>query len=435
MQHLGSTERMALDEALTDWSRPEEFGGAREKQRAPEGGWFLWVIRTGRGWGKTRCAAEYVRSRIDSGEWRTVNIAGPTWTDVMDTMVRGSPAAPGLLGVWPEHRKPLLLVSQSDPHLTAWNGASIRLRAAQSADRFRGPQAEGGWADEVDSWKPAGMSPREAWANFELGIRLGKDPRIVVTSTPKPSGLMKVLCARADAHVTTGSTYENRAHLAHRYLASIEDQYGGTRLGRQEIEGEILEDVEGAALRIEQIDEHRVKTAPELTRIEVGIDPSGSGSRGDEQGIVVAGRGVDGHAYVIADLSCRMSPNGWARRAVDAYHNLEADQIVAEANFGGEMVRSTLHEVDRSVPVKLVHASRGKHIRAEPVLALYEQGRVHHVGTHTKLEDQLCRFTANGYEGDESPDRADAAVWALSSLMISPRATWEDLYPGAHANA
>lgn len=426
---------MALAEYLTDWSRPERHGGAREKQLAPPGDWFVWVIRTGRGWGKTRSAAEFVRQRIDAGQWRTVNVAGPTWTDVMDTMVNGAPGSPGLIGVWPEHRKPTLRASADDPHLRTWNGAKIRLRAAQSAERFRGPQADGGWADEIDSWRPNCMSPAEAWALFELGIRLGSDPRIVATSTPKPSGLVKQLCARGDSVVTSGSMYENRANLAPRFLASIETQYGGTRLGRQEIDGEILEDVAGAILRLAQIDEHRVSEKPELARVEIGVDPSGSGAKGDEQGIVVAGRGVDGDGYILADLSCRLSPEGWARRVVSAYHEHEADQVIAEANFGGEMVRSTIAQVDRSVPVRLVHASRGKHVRAEPILALYEQGRVHHVCTHSELEDQLCRFTAHGYEGDDSPDRADAAVWALSSLMIARRTTWDDLYGPQAAHA
>lgn len=434
-EQLTPPERMALAEYLTDWHRPERHGGAREKQLAPPGDWFVWVIRTGRGWGKTRTAAEYVRDRIDSGAWRTVNVAGPTWTDVMDTMVNGATGSPGLIGVWPERKRPHLRASADDPHLTAWNGAKIRLRAAQSAERFRGPQADGGWADEVDSWKPTGVSATEAWALFELGIRLGKDPRIVATSTPKPSGLVRALCARPDAVMTTGSMYENRANLAARFLASVEQQYGGSRLGRQEIEGELLEDVAGAILTLAQIDAVRVATAPELARVEIGVDPSGSGPNGDEQGIVVCGRGVDGEGYVLADRSCQLSPQGWARRVVDAYHELEADAVLAEANFGGEMVRATISQVDRSVPVRLVHASRGKHVRAEPILTLYEQGRIHHVGSHSKLEDQLCRFTAHGYEGDESPDRADAAVWALSSLLVKKRTTWEDLYPGEAANA
>lgn len=435
LSRMGATDRTALNRIVCNewpfhWYRPENLGGARAKQRPPGGDWFLWVIRTGRGWGKTRTAAEYIRAGIDEGRWRTVNVAGPTWTDVVDTMVRGSPSAPGLAGIWPARLAPTIHLSQDDPHMVAWTGAKLRLRAAHSAERFRGPQADAGWADEVDSWRPQSMTPSEAWANFELGVRLGVDPRIVVTSTPKPARLIKELCARADAVVTTGSTLENRRNLANRFIQSIVAQYGHTRLGRQEIEGEILEEIEGAILRLAQLDESRVSEAAELARVEIGVDPSGSGSGGDEQGIVVAGRGIDGDAYVLADRSCRLSPEGWARRLVDTFHEFKADLVIAEGNYGGEMVRSTISQIDRGVPVRIVHATRGKHRRFEPISLLYEQSRVHHVGTHAQLEDQLCRFTQNGYGGDESPDRADAAVWVLTSLMVKRRVGWEDLYGG-----
>ncbi len=430
---MAPTDRTELARIISSewpfwWDRSERFGGARQKQLAPEGEWFIWVIRTGRGWGKTRSAAEYVRAKIDAGIWRTVNVAGPTWTDVVGTMVRGAERAPGLLGVWPRRQTPALRISQDDPHLTCWNGAKIRLRAAHNAERFRGPQADGGWADEVDSWSPESMTPLDAWALFEMEVRLGSDPRIVVTSTPKPSRIIASLCGRPDAVVTTGATLENRANLAARFIESIYARYAGTRMGRQELEGEILEQVDGAVLTLDMIDAARVAEAPELARVAIGVDPSGSTQHGDEQGIVACARGVDGHGYVLGDYSCHLSPEGWSRRAIEAFDRHEADTVIAESNFGGEMVRSTLRQLRPTLPVKLTHSSRGKAVRAEPILLLYEQGKIHHVGPIPKLEEQLCRFTSSGYEGEGSPDRADASVFALTSLLVKRTVDWSDLY-------
>lgn len=353
----------------------------------------------------------------------------------MDTMVEGTTEAPGLMRVWPPHQRPELRMSRDNPHLTAHTGAIIRLRAAQKADRFRGPQAEGGWADEIDSWKPEQMPRMEAWALFELGIRLGDDPRIIATSTPKRAGLVGMLAKDARAHVTRGSTFDNRANLARQFFETVVSRHEGTRLGRQELYGEILDDVDGAILNGAQIDATRVSEAPDdVDRIVVGVDPAAtSGEHSDKTGINAAGR-AGGELYSLADRSIRGTPERWGRRAVETYHGFGADLMVGEANNGGEMVEHVVKTIDKSVNFKLVHASRGKHKRAEPILALYEQGRAHVVGEQGELEDQLCGFTLEGYDGDGSPDAADAHVWAGTELMLgSTGATWRDLYGGAEA--
>ena len=252
---------------------------------------------------------------------------------------------------------------------------------------------------------------------LQFGLRLGERPRTVATTTPKPVKLVRELLVLATTHVTRGSTYDNAANLAPSFLAAIKLRYEGTRLGRQELNAEILDDVPGALWTRARLDDLRVRAAPDLVRVVVGIDPAvTSGEDSDETGIVVAGRGVDGHAYVLADRTCRMSPDGWARRALIAYDKHAANLVVAEVNNGGDLVTSVLQTARQSVPVKSVRASRGKYTRAEPVAALYEQGRVHHVGTFGALEDQQCAYTPDGYEG--SPDRVDALVWALTDLMI-----------------
>jgi phage terminase large subunit-like protein len=422
---LTTAERRALNDWVFDWKVT-----ARSTQLPPPGDWFVWLYRGGRGAGKTRTGAEYVRARIDAGEWRTVNIAGPTWTDTWRTMVNGNPSTPGLLSMWPPHRRPRLRLSQDDPHLKCWNGAKIQLLAAYQAERFRGVQADGAWADEVDSWAPAKMTPAEGWSNFELGIRLGPDPRIVATSTPKRARLVKTLRLRDDCVMTTDSTYANRMHLAPQFLKMI-GHYKGTHLERREIYGEELEDVEGALLSLdEDIGAHRVEVAPPLRRVVVGVDPSGS-TGGDRQGIIAVGLGAsvdregNSHGYVLADRSCRLKPFGWGTRAVTTALEFEADCIVVERNYGGDMVRAVVEEcaakIGAHVRVIDVNATMGKHLRFEPVALLYEQARMHHVGTFdppSTLEEELCAFTANEYEGDGSPDSADAEVFAVTELML-----------------
>jgi phage terminase large subunit-like protein len=404
---------MAAMEVLHDWSL-----FARPEQLEPPGDWRIWLCQTGRGWGKSRTVFEAARLRIDRGSWRTVLAAGPTWQDTMDTIVNGSEFAPGLMGIWPPHKKPVLRMSKDDPHLRTWNGAKVRLRAAHQAERFRGPNNDGAILDELDAWKPEKVSPSEAFALADFSVRTGPDPRIFCASTPKRGRLVAELRDRPDCHVTRGALSDNEANLHPAFIASIQTRYGGTRLGRQEIDGELLEETEGAIVTLEMIDAHRVPTggAPEMQRIVVGVDPSGT-KGGDAQGIIVKGKGIDGHGYTLADRTCHLSPDGWGRRAVEAAHEFEADCIVVEVNYGGDMCEAVIRAIDPAIRIKKVHASRGKHVRFEPLGGRYERGEEHHVGTFEELEDEVCAFTPDGYDGDASPNRADAAVWADAELF------------------
>jgi phage terminase large subunit-like protein len=429
---LTELEILALAEELYDWRR-----WARPEQLPPEGDWFVWLIQAGRGWGKTRTAAEFVREEIDAGRVRVVHAAAPTWLDVWSTMVFGSEDAPGLARVWPPHQAPVIVRDVDDPHLRCWNGAVIRLRSAKQADRFRGPQAELGWCDEVDSWKPDAMKPTEAFSLFELGIRLGERPRIVATSTPKPFGLVGELAARPDCVVTRGSTFANRRNLAERFLAMLELRYPpGHRLRRQEIEGERLQDVDGALFSLELLELARrigAEVPRDFDRIVVAVDPPGGAT---ECGIVAAGRTSD-RAFVLRDVSAQLPPEAWADRAIALYRELAADRIVAEKNYGGDMVAATIRARDPSVPVTLITATRAKHQRAEPVSAKYALGSVGHAHHFPELERELSGFTPVGYEGDGSPNRADAAIWALTDLLLGSWGFEElrHLYPdleGAH---
>jgi phage terminase large subunit-like protein len=296
------------------------------------------------------------------------------------------------------------------------NGAIIRGYSAEEPNRLRGPQHHFGWCDEICAWKRP-----ETWAMFMLGLRLGEDPRVVITTTPKPVPLTLELIRDPRTKITRGTTYENRANLAPSFFTEIITKYEGTRLGRQELLAEVLTDVPGALWTLTRLDQLRIlppAKPPEMQRIVVAIDPAGSMSdAGDEIGIGAAGKGVDGHGYVLEDASCRLKPLGWAARAIALYHKWEADAIVAETNYGGAMVESTLHTVDPNVRVIQVSASRGKAVRAEPTSALYEQGRFHHVGSFAELEEQMCALTPSGYGLNGSPDRVDWLVWASTELF------------------
>jgi len=258
----------------------------------------------------------------------------------------------------------------------------------------------------------------ETWDMLMMGLRLGPKPRVIVTTTPKPRALIKRIATDPQTHVTRGSTYDNLVNLAQAFADTVIARYNGTRLGRQELLGEYLEDVEGALWKREWIEAGRVAKAPDLQRVVVAIDPAAtSGDEADETGIVVCGHGVDGRWYVLADRSCHLSPDGWGRRAVNAYEEFRADRIVAEVNNGGEMVHHVLQTIAPGLPFTAVHASRGKIVRAEPIAALYEQGRVSHCGEFSELEDQMCSYT--GEPGEQSPDRMDALVWALTELQTA----------------
>lgn len=369
----------------------------------------------GRGFGKTRTGAEYVRARVEAGEWVRVALVAETAADARDVMVDG-PA--GILDASPPSFRPRYEPSRR--RLTWPNGAIATTYSATDPDQLRGPQHDGAWADEPAKWQYA----QDTWDNLMFGLRLGTDPRCIATTTPRPIALIRDLLARrgADVVVTSGATYENAANLAPAFLNQIVRKYEGTRLGRQELLAELLDDTPGALWTRATIEAGRVREVPELRRIVVAVDPAmTSGDDADETGIIVAGKGADGHGYVLTDLTCRLSPDGWARRAVDAYHEHAADRLVAEVNNGGDLVAHTIRTVDRTVSYKAVHASRGKRVRAEPVSALYEQGKVHHVGGFAALEDQMCTFVPDLTDG--SPDRVDALVWVLTDLMLT-RPQW-----------
>ena len=339
-----------------------------------------------------------------------------TAADARDVMVLGES---GILACHPKDFRPEW--SPTNRKLTWPNGAMAWVYNATEPDQLRGPQHDAGWADELAKFRYM----QETWDQLQFGMRLGLHPKVIVTTTPRPLPLIKKLVVDNDTHVTRGSTFDNAGNLARPFLKQIEDRYGGTRLGRQELDGEILGDIPGALWSRNSIDDNRLREAPaDLERVIVAVDPAASSQEGsDENGIVVVGlaRDPDGYArgYVLEDASLRGSPEEWARMAVRMYRKWQADKVVAEKNNGGDMVESVLKAVDRSLPVKLVHASRGKVVRAEPISTLYEQGRVHHVGRFDELEDQMCLFSIDNVrnESNGSPDRVDALVWGLSELF------------------
>ena len=384
---------------------------ARPEQLAPIGTWWaVWLILSGRGWGKTRTGAEWVQEQITSGACRRMALVAATAGDVRDVIVEGPS---GLLAIAPENMRPTY--EPSKRRLTWPSGAIATTFSADEPERLRGPEFDGAWCDEAGAW-----TYPEAWDQLQFGLRIGK-PRCIVTTTPRPTKLIRDLLSREgnDVVVTRGKTLDNAANLSPAAVERLVAKYGGTRLGRQELDGELLEDTVGALWKRSWLDRDRVDTAPDLTRIVVAVDPAVSSHEGsDLTGIIVAGRARDGQIYVLSDVSDRMSPSEWARRAIGAYEVWKADRIVAEKNQGGDLVENTLRNINSRIPFKAVHASRGKVTRAEPVSTLYEQGRVHHVGTFHQLEDQMCAFTSDfdrstaGY----SPDRVDALVWALTEI-------------------
>jgi phage terminase large subunit-like protein len=402
-------------EALAcDW----ELWG-RQTQQPPPGDWRYWLILAGRGFGKTRAGAEWVRAQIAAGR-RRIALVGPTVADVRDVMVEGES---GLLSIAPAGSRPDF---QPSRRRLVWpDGAMAFLYSAQQPERLRGPQHDAAWADELAAWKRG----QETWDQLQFGLRLGADPRAVITTTPKPIPLVRDLLADPLCVVTRGATHENRLHVPPAFLERIVKRYEGTRLGRQELYAEVLSDVQGAFWSFEMLLAARIAAPPDLRRVVVAVDPSGSNGHddGDQQGIVVAGLGVDGMGYVLADRTCRLSPQGWGRRAVEAFDEFSADRIVAEKNYGGEMVRFTIQAVRATAPVTLVSAARGKTVRAEPIAALYEQGRVRHLipdpsqNPFAELEAEMRHATPNGYVGEASPNRLDALVWALTDLFLTPQ--------------
>lgn len=370
------------------------------------------MIDAGRGFGKTRAGAEWVREQVAEGKQR-IALIGETWKDLVEVMVHGDS---GIASVFPPHQKPKILTTPN-VQITFHTGAIALGYNATQPGQLRGPQFDAAWCDELAKWRYA----RETWDMLQFGLRLGDRPRALVTTTPRPIPVLREIMADPTTVTTRGSTFDNAANLAASFLQRIRDRYEGTRLGRQELYAEMLDDLPGALWTRAMFDEHRKKERPALRRVVVAVDPSGTGGvddDGDAIGIVVAGLGIDGRGYVLADRTCKLPPNGWARRAVEAYHEFKADRLVAERNFGGAMVEHTIRTVDPGVSYKEVTASRGKVVRAEPIAALYEQGRISHVGGLPDLEDQLCQIGPDGFIGEGSPDRADALVWALTELML-----------------
>lgn len=496
MAQLAEAERLALlralgaqgaERLLHDW----RFWG-RPGQLPPSGDWRVWLVLAGRGFGKTRAGAEWVRrvarhsgawkvqepaaaplipsrechlrhftgllgggflggglarggeAKAEEADGRTINgsrsgagsgagscnereeraatgTGGPvrialvaaTLAEARAVMVEGES---GLLAIAPPDERPVF-----EPALRrlVWpNGSVAHLYSADAPEQLRGSQHHFAWCDEAAKWRNA----ETVWANLELGLRLGPRPRVLVTTTPRPVPLVRRLLADPAVQVTRGATWDNAANLPQSFLDAMTATYGGTRLGRQELEGEMVEAVEGALWSPELIERNRVDTAALLARVVVAVDPPVTGGpEADACGIIVAALGADGHGYVLADRTVEgASPSGWARAVAAAAADFEAERVVAEVNNGGDLVGLVLRSAGCSAPLRLVRASRGKAARAEPVAALYEQGRVHHTGGLPRLEDELCGLMpGGGYVGPgRSPDRADALVWAMTELML-----------------
>lgn len=396
---------------------------ARTEQLPPPGDWRVWLIMAGRGFGKTRAGAEWVRMVARSHPGARIALVAASLPEARSVMVEGES---GVLAVSPGAHRPAF--EPSKRVLTWSNGAQAFLYSAGEPESLRGPQHSHAWCDEIAKWSQAGNRAVQAWDNLQLGLRLGEDPLALATTTPRAVPLLQRLLQGAATAVTRGTTHENLRFLPTGFLQAITDQFGGTTLGRQELEGELLEEIEGALWSRALLEECREDPAcapppSAFRRVVIGVDPPAS-AQGDACGIVACALGEDGIARVLADCSVtRPSPERWARRVAEVAREFSADRVIAEANQGGEMVRSVLRAADIALPVKLVHASRGKSARAEPIAALYEAGRVRHAGQFPLLEDELCgMLAAGGYEGPgRSPDRADALVWALTELMLGVR--------------
>lgn len=396
---------------LWDWR-----AWARPNQLAPEGDWMTWLVLAGRGFGKTRCGAEWIREEVTAKRASRIALIAETQKDLEEVMVFGDS---GINSVFPPHQRPR--ITKKPVRIEFHTGAVAFGYNATEPDQLRGPQFDCAWGDELAKWRYA----RETWDQLQFGLRLGKKPRQIVTTTPRPIPILKEILAADTTVVTRGITTDNRANLAASFIKSITEKYAGTRLGRQELSAEILDDVPDALWTRAALDRDRRKPdqVPPLRRVVVAVDPAAKKNDipedGAATGIVVAGVGEDGRGYVIDDATCRESPNGWARKAIACFDRYEGDCIVGEINNGGDMVESTIRAVRTTVPFKEVTASRGKWVRGEPIAALYEQGRISHVGTFASLEDEMVNFGPNGMVGDASPDRVDALVWALTELFPS----------------
>ena len=415
-----------IDDILADWPAADIEAvladwqvWARDDQLPPPleaEGWRSWVILGGRGAGKTRAGAEWVRAIALGEAYATdqpaqrIALVAETYHDARSVMVEG---VSGIMSVHRDHDRPTFEPSNS--RLIWPNGSIAQLFSGDDPEALRGPQFDAAWCDELAKWRRA----EATWDMLQFALRLGSRPRQLVTTTPRNIALLSKLLADPMTVVTRAATSANAANLAPSFVAEMQRRYAGTALGRQELDGEIITEVAGALWRADRLDEVRIAKAPELTRIVVALDPPVTATlASDACGIVVAGIGEDGRGYVLADRTIQgRQPHEWARAAIAAYHDYKSDRIVAEANQGGEMVVSVLRQVDGTVPVTKVHATRGKYLRAEPVAALYAEGRVSHVGRFDQLEAQMCSFGGGDF-GSRSPDRLDALVWALTALLL-----------------
>jgi phage terminase large subunit-like protein len=405
LSELSRDEMLAMQYDWQFWARPEQLPPAGDD-------WNTWLVLAGRGFGKTRTGAETVRGWVESGVYSRIALIAPTAADARDVMVEGES---GIMAVCPPWNRPTY--EPSKRRVTWRNGALATLYSADEPDRLRGPQHDAAWCDELAAWNYID----EAWTMMNMGLRLGARPRCIVTTTPKPLKIIRELVKDPHCHVIRGATHANRPNLPAEFFSKILKRYEGTRIGRQELLAEILDDVPGALWTRATIEASRTDGWPdELARVVVAIDPAVTATEGsDETGIIIAGQDHDGLGHVLADRSCRAAPIEWARRAVDAFWHWSADCIVAECNNGGDMVRATIASVDDRVPVRLVRATRGKAVRAEPISALYEQGRIKHPRgiDFSVLEDQMCSYSPG--VSDKSPDRMDALVWAFWWLYLS----------------
>jgi phage terminase large subunit-like protein len=438
LQHLSPEERAAVPYVWRLWGRPDQF--------APAGDWRFWLVQAGRGYGKTRLGAEWVRQKARTLPGSRGALVAGTPGEARDVMITGPS---GLLAMSPDKERPLYEPSK---RLLTWplvpgqgQCTTAGIYSAHNFEQLRGPQYHWGWLDELGKWRYA----TEAFDQFNFGLRLGKQPQCCITTTPRPIKVIRKLLKDKRCVVTRGRTFDNAANLAEDYLAEMADKYQGTRLGRQELDGDLLDDLPGALWKRSVIDADRVKAPPwalstgrgevlldedgrpipDLDVIVVGVDPSVADNKDAEEedaggekktdlcGIVAAGRrghGLAARYYVLEDASLHGSPDEWGSRVVEIYDKWQADRIIAEVNNGGALVEALIKQKDPLAKYKAVHASRGKKARAEPISALYEQHRVHHVGTHEELEDQMCTYVPHATK--KSPDRMDAAVWALTDL-------------------
>lgn len=410
-------DRRALLRERYNWARQ-----ARDSQKEPSGDWLGWLILAGRGFGKTRTGAETVRAWIESGRAKRVCLLAHTLDEGRAVMVEGNS---GLLSVCPPWNRPIF---KADQNQLVWpSGAIATLYSALSYEKLRGPQFDGAWVDELAKFP----SPSAAWDQLMMGLRLGKSPRVIVTTTPRPIPLIEQFLEDERFVATRGSTFENKKNLSQTYLQTMQKSYAGTDLGAQELSGEIVKRAATALWTPEMLENALMKTGdplPEFRRVVVAVDPSVSENAegADETGIIAAGIDAEGTAYVLDDLSLRQSPSEWAKVAIRAYHEHKADCLVAEVNNGGDLVRQLVLGISPLVCFKPLRAARGKFLRAQPVAALYRMGRVRHVPGLRRLEDQMLSYTADGFvpsphqkTQSKSPDRLDALVWALFELCLS----------------